>query len=203
LVGLGELMKVQGEQENADRILFLSQLLTEEMQEHRLMMQAEQGKLSLKETTHPISFVLNQLGRLFEHHAATSSCRVQFETPSVDEMLKCDHRLLNRVLINMIKNALEASPPGGVVRVWSEFQADCPTFIVKNVGVIPDEIRLQIFRRSFSTKDEHGRGLGTYSMKLFGEQYLGGTVSFTTNAETGTCFKLVLPASSVLSHGAD
>ena len=51
---------------------------------------------------------------------------------------------------------------------------------------------MKIFQRSFSTKGE-GRGLGTYSMKLLTERYLGGRVSFTTSADEGTIFKVALP----------
>lgn len=37
---------------------------------------------------------------------------------------------------------------------------------------------LSVFKRYFSTKSKSGRGIGTYSMKLFGERYLGGKVGF-------------------------
>ena len=52
---------------------------------------------------------------------------------------------------------------------------------------------MRIFQRYYSTKGEPGRGLGTYSMKLFGEQYLGGEVRFDTSESEGTVFSLRLP----------
>jgi sensor histidine kinase regulating citrate/malate metabolism len=54
--------------------------------------------------------------------------------------------------------------------------------------VLP-EIANRIFQRNFSTKAQAGRGVGTYSMKLFGEKILGGKVSFTSSREDGTVFK--------------
>ena len=51
----------------------------------------------------------------------------------------------------------------------------------------------RIFQRSFSAKADPGHGLGTYSMRLFAEQYLGGKVTFTTSKDEGTTFSLVLP----------
>jgi sensor histidine kinase regulating citrate/malate metabolism len=60
------------------------------------------------------------------------------------------------------------------------------------MGTIPEDVRLQIFQRSFSTKGS-GRGLGTYSMKLFGENYLHGRVYFRTNEKQGTTFTIELP----------
>ena len=59
-------------------------------------------------------------------------------------------------------------------------------------GVIPPDDQLQIFQRSFSTKGR-GRGLGTYSIRLLGEAYLGGAVSFTSTQRTGTTFRIELP----------
>jgi signal transduction histidine kinase len=60
-------------------------------------------------------------------------------------------------------------------------------FWVHNPGVMPREVQLQVFHRSFSTKGV-GRGLGTYSIKLLTERYLKGTASFKSSPEEGTVF---------------
>jgi sensor histidine kinase regulating citrate/malate metabolism len=57
---------------------------------------------------------------------------------------------------------------------------------------MPKDVRQQVFQRSFSTKGT-GRGLGTYSMKLLGEKFLNGKVSFKSTAAAGTVFSLELP----------
>jgi len=49
-----------------------------------------------------------------------------------------------------------------------------------------------LFQRSFSTKGE-GRGLGTYSIKLYTERYLKGTVSFSSAEGEGTVFRVRYP----------
>jgi sensor histidine kinase regulating citrate/malate metabolism len=56
-------------------------------------------------------------------------------------------------------------------------------------------VQLQIFQRSFSTKGENGRGIGAYSVKLFGEGYLKGKVAFSSSDPEGTVFSLSLPDS--------
>jgi signal transduction histidine kinase len=56
-----------------------------------------------------------------------------------------------------------------------------------------EEVQLQIFQRSFSTKASSGRGIGTHSMKLLGERYLGGRVEFTSRDGEGTTFRITLP----------
>jgi sensor histidine kinase regulating citrate/malate metabolism len=66
-------------------------------------------------------------------------------------------------------------------------------FSVWNAEVISPPIASRIFQRNFSTKEEPGRGLGTFSMKLIGEQLLGGRVYFESTSTSGTTFFLRLP----------
>jgi sensor histidine kinase regulating citrate/malate metabolism len=63
-----------------------------------------------------------------------------------------------------------------------------PNELLIEIEAVP-EISNRLFQRNFSTKSEAGRGIGTYSMKLFGEKVLGGKVSFTSSEEDGTLFK--------------
>ena len=57
---------------------------------------------------------------------------------------------------------------------------------------MPPKVQLQVFQRSFSTKGL-GRGLGTYSMRLLTQRYLGGTVSFSSKEGEGTEFRARYP----------
>ena len=93
----------------------------------------------------------------------------------------------------MIINALEASDEEGVVQVYIKHEDPVLAFYVQNSQVIPEDIGRRIFQRNFSTKVESGRGIGTFSMKLFGEKFLGGQVSFTSSKEEGTIFRFSLP----------
>ena len=67
------------------------------------------------------------------------------------------------------------------------------TLKVWNAQQISDEISCRIFQRHFSTKGGMGRGLGTFSAKLFTEKYLGGSLNFVTSPDAGTTFSLCLP----------
>ena len=87
----------------------------------------------------------------------------------------------------MIKNAIEASAAGGKVSISCTAGSTVVTFSVHNDGAMDSDIRLQMFRRSFSTKGK-GRGTGTYSMKLIGEKYLGGRIWFDSSLRDGTTF---------------
>ncbi len=137
--------------------------------------------------------IMADLEAFFANHPAARGKHVVFPDDYPAVSLKTDISLLLRVLINMTINALEATPENGSVKVWVDAQDSGLSFYVWNSAVIPDEVCCRIFQRNFSTKEQDGRGFGTYSMKLFGEQILGGNVGFNTSAETGTVFRFYHP----------
>lgn len=119
--------------------------------------------------------------------------QILIASSSVDEEIPTDGVLLRRVLINMLKNALEASKQGEKVILGCEpLNKENFRFWVHNdVSILP-EIQAQIFYKSTSTKSSD-RGLGIFSMRLVGEKYLKGKVSFTSSEEEGTLFMIDLP----------
>lgn len=136
--------------------------------------------------------VLNELRLFFDNHPAAHKKNIAFSEKNPEVPIKTDLSLLLRVLCNMTLNALESTDESGVVRIWIEQGGDALSFCVWNAQEIPQELTKRIFQRNFSTKDQPGRGVGTFSMKLFGEKILGGRVSFTTSKEDGTVFTFTL-----------
>ncbi len=103
-----------------------------------------------------------------------------------------DKIILRRILINAIKNAVEASVDNDRITVCSYREEDNVIFSINNPKVMDEPTRLQVFKKSFSTKGK-GRGIGTFSMKLLTEKYLSGTVSFESKEGEGTTFFISLP----------
>ena len=64
---------------------------------------------------------------------------------------------------------------------------------VHNDTTMPEDVQRQLFQRSFTTKGGLGRGIGTYSVRLFVERYLGGRVHFVSCEPEGTTFTVTLP----------
>ena len=103
-----------------------------------------------------------------------------------------DPVLLERVLGNMIKNALEATPSNGTVTVGCGPIQGGVQFWVHNPTDMPRDVQLQVFQRAFSTKGK-GRGFGTYGIKLLAERYLQGGIGFESVEAEGTTFWISLP----------
>ena len=101
--------------------------------------------------------------------------------------------LLKRVIINMLKNAIDASERDDKIYVTcKKISEEMVSFTVHNSAYIPKDVRMKLFNRSFSTKGQ-GRGIGTYSMKLLTEQYLNGRVTVESDPEKGTEFTATIP----------
>jgi len=143
--------------------------------------------------TMKIHRILADLRSFFESHPAAHSKRVEVPE-ALDGEILTDVSALCRVLCNMVINALEATDTGGIVKVWARKERGAVRFFVWNHGAIPGDVSKRVFQRNFSTKAEEGRGIGTFSMKLFGEKILGGRVSFKTSEDEGTTFWLEHPS---------
>lgn len=161
--------------------------LVEEISSHRDLMAAERRELVVRPLETRSGAMLDEAVRSYSHLAESRGCRIETDRQIADVGLHTDVSILLRVLANMLKNAIEACQAGQTVTIGCGLAEGGVEFWVHNPGVIAHEVQLQLFKRSFSTKGA-GRGLGTYSMKLLTERYLGGRVSFTTSPEEGTRF---------------
>jgi len=168
-----------------------SQDILEEILSFQQLKMAESGDLTVQPTVLDPAQVIEEVADKLRFHRVADGKQIEVLTSSDTTGLRSDRLLLERVLVNMLKNALEASPYGAVVRIGRRVSAGGCQFFVQNPGTIPRDVQLQIFQRSFSTKATD-RGLGTYSMRLLGETYLGGRVAFLSGA-AGTEFSITLP----------
>ena len=137
--------------------------------------------------------IKRETGLIVHAHSSANGRKIDEQWPEKNIRLTTDALLVSRVLSNMIINALEATDEGGTVRLATRVDPSHITWEVWNRGFIPVEIQTRVFQRHFSTKANFGRGLGTFSMKLFGERYLKGKVSFASSEADGTLFRFRLP----------
>jgi signal transduction histidine kinase len=144
-----------------------------------------------KETS--LNDIRTEVDLMLKGHPAANAKKLEALCSSEDVILYTDPMLASKVLGNMLINALEATPEGGSVHFKTLTDSTHVVWEVWNDGYIPTHIQERLFQKHFSTKARLGRGLGTYSMKLFGERYLAGEVSFASSQEGGTVFTFRLP----------
>ena len=100
--------------------------------------------------------------------------------------------LTGLVLRNLIQNAVEASPPAGIVRLTGRITQDGRwEFLVEDRGSgLAESVRAQLFQPCASTKPG-GSGLGLALSQQLAQQAAGRIELVKSDAE-GTCFRLVL-----------
>ncbi len=190
----------------------LTHRLIDEITAQRLLSDAENDELQVKPEHVNASRLLLELAETTSGAEGTHGRKLRIDLPEAAPELTTDATLLRRVLANMLKNAVEATPAGGTITLGCADHGGADhggadhggaehggadhgaevEFWVNNPGEIPRAVQLQIFQRSFTTKGA-GRGLGTYSMRLLTERYLGGRVTFASSAAEGVTFRAVYP----------
>lgn len=196
-----ELLQVldEGERERHFSLLkSAADQMIEEIESQRALKAAESRELAPGFDVIDGKRALAEVLDLFAYKLAGKDIRLEMAPGTAHLAVVSDPTLLRRVIVNMIKNAIEAAVRGEILLVGLQAEPD-PTggdgwavFWVKNSAVMPEVARRRVFHRSFSTKGP-GRGVGTYSMKLLAEGYLRGRVSFSSREGEGTIFELRIP----------
>ncbi len=175
-----------------EKIYSATNRLIDEIQAQRQLLSAENNELTIILRPVAVRNILTSTAESYAAHPAAYGKLIEVDASSEDVECLSDAALLSRVISNMVKNALEATPAGGKVVVSCHRAGNKVEISVNNPSFMPREIQLQLFQRSFSTKGA-GRGIGTYSMKLLSEKYLGGKITFTSEKDSGTTFTASYP----------
>ncbi len=194
MLGKSDLFQLKGEWD-AERFAELQKLvqrLAQEFSIHQAITNSISHAYKPLYCEVSVNSILDDLAETFKGHPLCSNAKLEISKPEDPMTLVTDMNLVNRILVNMVSNALEATECGGTTRVFIEPGGNAVTFCVWNRKHIPQKDALRIFTRNFTTKKQPGHGLGTYSMKFFGEKILGGIVNFTTSEPEGTTFRLSL-----------
>ncbi len=112
--------------------------------------------------------------------------------------ISIDKDKIQQTIINLTLNAIESTPSGGKIQIFSKFSKDesALEFIVKDNGEgIKNNNLDKIFDPFFTTK-KHGTGLGLAITHGIIEQH-NGTIHVKSEPDKGTAFHITLP----LNHG--
>ena len=109
---------------------------------------------------------------------------------------------LQQVILNLLTNAMDATPPGGRVEVATRADADRGQVVVEvrdtGQGMGPAE-RRQIFEPFFSTKEPgRGSGLGLFISSQIARDHKG-MIEVESAPGSGSVFRLCLPAAGAAS----
>ena len=145
-----------------------------------------------------------------DFYAAKKGIAMSFSACPDKLYMSTDSLMLERILMNLLSNAMKHTPPGGAIRVaFSEHDGTAVITVADNGEGIPEEKRDVIFDRfrqvnTSLARTSEGCGIGLSITKALTE-LLGGNISFQSELKVGSVFSVELPVKhyQVDGHNAD
>lgn len=109
-------------------------------------------------------------------------------------LITCEENQIKQVFVNIIKNAIEAMPSGGIVTVTVKLNEENEATVkIRDQGVGISAEQLQHIGEPFYTLKENGTGLGMMVSFNIIENH-GGTLHLTSSEGEGTTVEVALPS---------
>ena len=193
------LMRQQGiaDKESMDSIETEVDRLTRMVGDVLLLAQAESGRLPLDHSKVELDTVLLEV---FQQMRLLAGERLQVKLAEIDQVMVIgDRDRLKQVLLNLVGNAVQYTPPGGLVNLTLRKVADKAQITVTDTGPgIPSQDLPHIFERFYrgekSRKRSKGTGFGLgLSIAYWIVRGHGGTIEVNSQEGKGTTFCVWLP----------
>ncbi len=129
--------------------------------------------------------------------AEMKNISMRLRRPSARLHVLANPEHLERIMVNLLDNAIKYSPAGGMVSIWSEVHGPFVWTHVKDRGPgIPSEELPRVFERFYRTRGavggkERGSGLGLAIVKHIVQQ-LGGEIKVASQLGKGSDFSFCL-----------
>lgn len=154
----------------------------------------EGGQLELKREKMALPRYLDDL--LLRVSLTMETPRIQVEMPADLPAVSADYARLERILINLLSNALKYSDPGTPVRLraWQEDGQVVVAVTDQGKGLPPEAIP-HLFERFYRVSGEQkveGIGLGLYITRVLVEAH-GGQIRVESEVGKGSTFSFTLP----------
>jgi signal transduction histidine kinase len=143
----------------------------------------------------PLTLIDVEVSRLLEQVISDSVIpeNVEVQLTAPPHQFRIDYNKMRRVLWNLVKNACEAMPDGGVLKIDAKGSSSGLIIDVSDTGAgVPEDFQDKLFM-AFNTTKGKGMGLGLAYSKRTVEQH-GGTIGVETEVGIGTTFRIHLPS---------
>ena len=129
------------------------------------------------------------------HQPMFRTIRLENRVPSSLPAITADANQIAQVLMNLLLNAAQATPPGGTVTISAEkvmFDEKIELRVSDTGTGIPADILPHIFEPFFTTKRNQGTGLGLSISQAYVRSHEG-SIHVESRPNNGTTVRIVLP----------
>ncbi len=157
------------------------------------------GHADINRQPTPIAAHTEGLLRSLRHLAEQDRVTLLWEIQSDHESIQLDRDKFDKILLNLVINAIKFTPSGGLIEVKVSVSNDRLRLSVGDSGVgIPPDVLPRIFERFWqvdtsSTRKFQGAGIGLALVRSLTEA-MGGEVSVDSKLGHGTEFLIEIPA---------
>lgn len=168
---------------------------------------AQSGMASLRARSISIKHVVNEVADSFIQEAGSKQIELHADTGQGDLMVEGDASKISIALINVVKNALDFTNPGGHVLIVAEQIPGYAKVSVIDDGIgIPAKDLSHIFERFYQveshlTRKHGGMGLGLSVAKVMTEMH-GGRIWAESVEGKGSNFTILLPTNPEQANAA-
>lgn len=159
----------------------------------------EVGKFALYEEFIDVAQIIAQLVDDAQGLAKERQVILQFSQENTIGLLQFDQKIIEKIVLNLISNALKFTPKGGKIQVKLAKENDKLRLTISDTGIgIPAEEISHIFERfhqvdSSSTRAYEGTGIGLALIYQF-IRLMEGEITVESQEKKGTTFNILLPA---------
>lgn len=137
--------------------------------------------------------LLNEILDFYREEDRQKRIIVEMNLSSQEIFVATDRSRLKQAFLNVLKNAREAMPHGGTLKVKTEVRENVSRVLFSDTGYgMTESTRHQSFQPFFTTKP-NGTGLGLMLTKSIAEEAQG-TVHCESQIGSGTTFTFQFPA---------
>ena len=143
--------------------------------------------------------VVEYASRVIDDKAGEKDVRVRMDFSPEMEKCELDREQFRQLLMNLLLNAIDASPSGGTVTVSTYSETDWNIVTVSDEGPgIPSGVKDHLFEPFITTKRE-GTGLGLSISQQISRAHKG-ELEVKETGKHGTCFLIRVPRKGEIEH---
>ncbi len=160
------------------------------------------GFLEKHADNHNIIKIVEDITMSIQEFTQNKGINLFFEKNSEEKVIACDVDKIERIMLNLISNAIKFTDQGGSIYVKVQDRGENIVISVRDTGIgIPRDKQAAIFERFVQveqtlTKNKDGSGIGLAMVKSFVEMH-GGTITAVSEYGKGSEFIIDLPVTTM------